>query len=179
MYDKFIRLLSVILFVLNLWSPCVQTATVNSFCTVTRAYNTSNNPSVETGAKYKPDITFYDVKESPPEEHVTSFQQMELFVEFKCRPTSNPFYEDNKIPFQKTFNTTCASWGQMVLYSTWLQMYVRNFVFSNHFVSHFSERKTLFPRTLIPDMTSHEYHEQRQSKPLPHLLFLKILVHFS
>ena len=38
---------------------------------------------------------------------------------------------------------------------------VRNFVFSNHFVSHFSERKTLFPRTLIPDMTSHEYHEQR------------------
>ena len=33
--------------------------------------------------------------------------------------------------------------------------------FSNHFVSHFSERKTLFPRTLIPDMTSRKYHEQR------------------
>ena len=38
---------------------------------------------------------------------------------------------------------------------------VRNFVFSNHFVSHFSERKTLFPRALIPDMTSRKYHEQR------------------
>ena len=38
---------------------------------------------------------------------------------------------------------------------------VRNFVFSNHFVSHFPERKTLFPRTLIPDMTSRKYHEQR------------------
>ena len=29
--------------------------------------------------------------------------------------------------------------------------------FQNHFVSHFSERKTLFPRTLIPDMTAREY----------------------
>ena len=38
---------------------------------------------------------------------------------------------------------------------------VRNFIFSNHFISHFSERKTPFPRTLIPDMTSHEYHEQQ------------------
>ena len=38
---------------------------------------------------------------------------------------------------------------------------VRNFVFSNHFVSHFSERKTPFPRTLIPDMTSRKNHEQR------------------
>ena len=38
---------------------------------------------------------------------------------------------------------------------------VRNFVFSYHFVPHFSERKTPFPRTLIPDMTSRKYHEQR------------------
>ena len=38
---------------------------------------------------------------------------------------------------------------------------VRNFVYSNHFISHFSERKTLFPWILILDMTLHKYHEQQ------------------
>ena len=86
---------------------------------------------MEVGAKYKPDVTFYDAKKSLPEERVTSFQQMELFVEFKHGSTSDPFYRDNKIPFQKSFNTTCALRGQMVLYSTRLQMYqFRAFVFS-------------------------------------------------
>jgi len=86
---------------------------------------------METGAKYKPDVTFYDAKKSLPEERVTSFQQIELFVEFKRGPTSDPFYRDNKIPFQKSFNATCASRGQMVLYSTRLQMYqFRTCVFS-------------------------------------------------
>ena len=104
---------------------------MNSFSTTTRAYNTSNNPGVETGAKYKPDITFYDAGRSPPEGHVTSFQQMELFVEFERGPTSDPFHKDKEIPFQKTFKSTCASRGQMVLYSTRLQMYqFRTCVFS-------------------------------------------------
>ena len=56
---------------------------------------------------------------------------MELFVEFKRGSTSDPFNMDGKVPFPKTFETTCASRGQMVLYATRLQMYqFRTFVFS-------------------------------------------------
>lgn len=78
---------------------------------------------METGAKYKPDVTFYDAKGSLPEEPVTSFQQMELFVEFSRGSTPDPFKE--------SFDTTYASRGQMVLCSTRLQMYqFRTCIFS-------------------------------------------------
>ena len=109
-----------------------QVTVVNSLCTAVRASNTSANPGIEAGAKYKPDVTFYDVNESLPEEHVTSFRKMELvFVEFKRGPTSDPFNRDDKATFPKTFEATCASRGQMALYATRLQMYqFRTFVFS-------------------------------------------------
>ena len=78
---------------------------------------------------------FYDInKELPREkEHVTSFQQMEPFVEFKRELTSDPFIDTNESTerFQKLFDTTCATRGQITLYSTRMQMYqFRTCVFS-------------------------------------------------
>ena len=63
----------------------------------------------------------------PPKGTVTSFQQMELFVEFKREVASDPFIDtrgpESKERFQKLFNTTCATRGQITLYSTRMQMY--------------------------------------------------------
>ena len=60
---------------------------------------------------------------------------MELFVEFKRGTTSDPFADTDqpgcKEQFQKLFDTTCATRGQMTLYSTRMQMYqFRTCVFS-------------------------------------------------
>lgn len=60
---------------------------------------------------------------------------MELFVEFKRESSSDPFTDtdepDCTEPFQKLFDTTCATRGQMTLYSTRMQMYqFRTCVFS-------------------------------------------------
>ena len=104
---------------------------MNSLRTVIKAHNTSNSPGIEVGAKYKPDITFYDAGISLPDGPITCFQLMELFVEFKRGSTSDPFNEDEDDPFNKSFDTVCASRGQMALYATRLQMYqFRTFVFS-------------------------------------------------
>lgn len=60
---------------------------------------------------------------------------MELFVEFKRESTSDPFIDNDDPectePFEKLFDTTCATRGQMTLYSTRMQMYqFRTCVFS-------------------------------------------------
>ena len=57
---------------------------------------------------------------------------MELFVEFKRGPTSDPFSELGfKGAFPKHFDTSCDIRGQMTLYSTRMQMYqFRTCIFS-------------------------------------------------
>ena len=90
---------------------------------------------IESDVKYKPDIVFYDAEKKLHKGCITSFQQMELFVEFKRESVSDPFIDTGDLqcmmPFQKLFDTTCATCGQMVLYSTRMQMYqFRTCVFS-------------------------------------------------
>ena len=54
-----------------------------------------------------------------------------MFVEFKRGNTSDPFYSHDRLPFEKLFETTCATRGQIVLYSTRLQTYqFRTWAFS-------------------------------------------------
>jgi len=54
-----------------------------------------------------------------------------MFVEFKRGTTSDPFYSDNRLQFEKLFEKTCATRGRIVLYSTRLQTYqFRTWTFS-------------------------------------------------
>ena len=54
-----------------------------------------------------------------------------MCVEFKRGTTSDPFYSDNRLQFEKLFEKTCATRGQIVLYSTRLQTYqFRTWAFS-------------------------------------------------
>ena len=54
-----------------------------------------------------------------------------MFIEFKRGNASDPFYNHNQLPFEKLFETTCATRGQIVLYSTRLQAYqFRTWAFS-------------------------------------------------
>jgi len=54
-----------------------------------------------------------------------------MFVEFKRGNTSDPFCSHDQVPFEKLFETTCATRGQIVLYSTRLQTYqFRTWAFS-------------------------------------------------
>jgi len=108
---------------------------VNSYCSNIRAYNSSNDPGIESDLKCKPDIVFYDPTKALPEGRVASFQQMELSVEFSREITSDPFTNTGKPgrtePSQKLSDTTCATRGQMALHSTRMQMYqFRTCVFS-------------------------------------------------
>jgi hypothetical protein len=62
---------------------------------------------------------------------MTSFQRMEMFVEFKRGDTSDPFHAKGQKSFEKLHETTCTTRGQIVLYSTVLQTYqFRTWVFS-------------------------------------------------
>lgn len=110
----------------------VQINVANSLCANFRADNTSDNPGEEPDAKFKPDVTFYGLGRACPERPITSFQQMEMFVEFKRGSASDPFREERGgFPFQKSYDTTCALRGQMTLYATRMQRYqFRTFVFS-------------------------------------------------
>ena len=92
-------------------------------CHKIKAFNTSNNPSIEEDAVCKPDITFYNAKTCDSRNPVTSFQRMEMFVKFKRGNTSDPFQSDNRQPFWKLFENTCATRGQIILYSTRQQTY--------------------------------------------------------
>jgi len=108
---------------------------VNSYCSNIEARDSSDDPDVESDAKYKPDIVFYNPTENLPKGRIASFQQMELFVEFNRGVTSDPFTDTDEpgctVPFQKLSDETCATRGQMALYSTRMQIYqFRTCVFS-------------------------------------------------
>ena len=100
---------------------------MNSYCSSIRAYSSAKDSAIESDAKYKPDIVFYEQTKKLPEGRVASFQQMELFVEFERESTSDPLPDTGKSgckdQFRKLFNTTCATRERMTLYSTQLQMY--------------------------------------------------------
>ena len=54
-----------------------------------------------------------------------------MFVEFKRGSTSDPFHSHDGLPFEELFERTCATRGQIVLYSTRLQNYqFRTWTFS-------------------------------------------------
>lgn len=54
-----------------------------------------------------------------------------MFVEFNHGTPSDPFHNCDQLPFEKLFETTCATRGQIVLYSTRLQTYqFRTWAFS-------------------------------------------------
>jgi hypothetical protein len=95
---------------------------VNSLFTRFTASDTSATPSSEAEAEYKPDVTIYERKEEDPTGAITSFQKMEMFVEFKHGNTSDPFATEEK-NFPKLFKNTCASRGQITLYSVRQQAY--------------------------------------------------------
>jgi len=94
---------------------------VNSLFTRFTAFDTSNIPSSEADSGYKPDVTIYERKEEPPCT-VTSFQTMEMFVEFKHGSSADPFATEDEF-FPKLFNNASASRGQIALYSTRQQAY--------------------------------------------------------
>ena len=100
-------------------------------CKNIKAFDTSNSPATEGDSKYKPDISFYDIGTGDSDSRLTSFQRMEMFVEFKYGNTSDPFHVEGKQSFEKHFETTCATRGQIALYATRLQTYqFRTWVFS-------------------------------------------------
>ena len=119
---------------------------MNSYCPKIRAYNSLKEPGFESDAKYKPAIVFYDPAKNIPKGRLASFQQMELFVEFKRETASDPFADTDKPgcegQFQKPSDAACATRGRMTLYSTRMQMYqFRTCVFS---VGIFGEVARLF-----------------------------------
>lgn len=101
----------------------MQVHAVNSIFTRFIAFNTSNIPSGEAEAEYKPDVTIYKRDgEQPLKRATTSFQTMEMFVEFKHGKSADPFATDDNI-FPKIFNNTRVIRGQITLYSTRQQAY--------------------------------------------------------
>ena len=103
---------------------------MNSLFTRFIAFDTSNTPSGEAEAEYKPDVTIYERKGEPPTGAITSFQTMEMFVEFKHGNSADPFVTNDEF-FPKMFNNTCANRGQIALYSTRQQAYqFRTSIFS-------------------------------------------------
>ena len=87
-----------------------------------------------------PDVTFYDTNTGDSEEQTTSFQEMEMFVEFKNG--TDPFETDGELPFEKLFENTCATHGQIILSSTRQQSY--QFCISTFSVGMFGNVARLF-----------------------------------
>ena len=48
---------------------------------------------------------------------------MEMFAEFKSRNAADLFQNDQKLPFERLFETSCDTRGQIVVYATCLQNY--------------------------------------------------------
>ncbi|KAF9649051.1 hypothetical protein BDM02DRAFT_1981591 [Thelephora ganbajun] len=88
----------------------------NSLFTRFTAFDTFNTPSNEAEAEYKPQVTIYEREKGPPTRTTTSFQTMEMFVEFIHGDSVDPFPNENGL-FPKSFNNTRSSLGQIVLHS--------------------------------------------------------------
>jgi len=94
----------------------IQVDAVNTLFTQFTAFNTSNSPSRELEAEYKPDVTIYKKGGRTPKHPFTSFQTMEMFVELKHGSSSDLFgLEHNLVP--KLVGTARASRDQIILYS--------------------------------------------------------------
>jgi len=116
MYGFFVCSFAPLLLPIFLLQQAIQVDAVNALFTHFIAFNTSNTPSRELEAEYKPDVTIYKNDEKTPGRPFTSFQTMEMFVEFKHGNSSDLFGpKDNLVP--KLSGTACASRGQIILYS--------------------------------------------------------------
>ena len=62
------------------YGKITQLQTVNELLTRFKAFDTSNKPSSEAEAEYRPDVTNYEQKPGSPKEAMTSFQKMEMFI---------------------------------------------------------------------------------------------------
>jgi len=73
------------------------------------AFDTSNTPSGEAEAEYRPDVTIYEKEGGMSTQKIMAFQMMEMFVEFKHGSSTDPFAtEENS---SRSFSTTLAtSW---------------------------------------------------------------------
>ena len=100
----------------------IQIDAVNSLFENFKAFDTSNNRSIEAEAEYKPDVTIYKCDSQDPPRVLTSFQRMEMFVEFKHSNSSDPFGTGDE-PFVNLFKNACSTRGQMTLYSARQQAY--------------------------------------------------------
>ena len=93
----------------------IQVSAVNSLFTRFTAFDTSNASSRETGAEYKPDVTIYETEKGSPT-RTTSFQTMEMFVEFKHGNSSDPFSSNVDFSY-KLFEAASATRDQIIFYS--------------------------------------------------------------
>jgi hypothetical protein len=89
---------------------------VNSLFTRFTAFDTSAAPSSQAKTEHKPDVTIYEKKEVPPTHTITSFQKMEMFVEFNHDNSFNPFATKGNF-FPKIFDNDCADRDQISLYA--------------------------------------------------------------
>jgi hypothetical protein len=87
---------------------------MRSLLTNFTAVDTSNTPSNEAEAEYKPDVIIFKNDQEHPTH--TLFQSMEMFVEFKHGDSSDPFNPGDGLP-PKLTNTAIATRGQIILYS--------------------------------------------------------------
>ena len=87
---------------------------MNSIFQNFKAFDTSKNVAIEVDAKYKPDVTIYKSGSQDPPHVLTSFQKMEMFVEFKHGNASDPFATKNKT-FEKPFKNAHPTRGQITL----------------------------------------------------------------
>ena len=121
MYEPFVRLL-----IPSRLRPSLtanpQVRTVNKLLKRFKAFNTSNTPSTEAEAEFRPDVTIYEKNAGSPKQTLTSFQRMEMFIEFKHGSSVDPFVkEDRSQP--KISNIASAIRGQLALYATRQQAY--------------------------------------------------------
>ena len=89
---------------------------MNSIFTRFTAFDTSAAPSNPTKTEHKPDVTIYEKKGVVPIHIITSFQKMEMFVEFNHDDSSNPFATKGNF-FPKFFDNDCVDRNQITLYA--------------------------------------------------------------
>ena len=100
----------------------IQVNAVNSLFKNLKAFGTYNNRSAEEEVKYKPDVVIYKGDLRNPPSVLTSFQRMEMFVEFRHGNNSDPFgiYDESSWELLENARSTRR---QITLYSTRQQAY--------------------------------------------------------
>ena len=100
----------------------IQVNAVNSLFKNLKAFGTYNNRFAEEEVKYKPNVVIYKGDLRDPPSVLTSFQRMEMFVEFRHGNDSDPFsiYDESSEDLLMDARSTRR---QITLYSTRQQAY--------------------------------------------------------